>query len=345
MSLLTALGTSARLACRGVRVEAWLTRAAAARARSRSRSRLRSAQLTYRELDRARRRRGPRARRGARHAGRDRAAAGARFRGCAPRMLAAGAIAVPLDLRDPTRERRAADADPVMEAPLRVPGPPLAAIPATSSRPPPSSSTPPARAGAEGGPADATGTSSGAPSARPSHSGVDPGERWLCTLPLVHVGGLSIVLRSAIYGTTAVLHERFETEAALGALRGGAITLVSVVATTLTRLLDAGLREPPALRCALAGGGPVPPALIERARVAGDPREPDLRAHRGVLAGRDAGARATGGRARARRFLHTRRARARRRDPGQRPDRESGRRAACSPPAISARCWTTARCA
>jgi O-succinylbenzoic acid--CoA ligase len=99
--------------------------------------------------------------------------------------------------------------------------------------------------------------------------GLDPHERWLCTLPLVHVGGLSIVLRSAIYGTTAVLHERFGLEAALAALRGGAITIVSVVATTLARLLDGGLRDPPALRCALAGGGAVAPALLERARAAG----------------------------------------------------------------------------
>ena len=37
-------------------------------------------------------------------------------------------------------------------------------------------------------------------------------ERWLCALPLSHVGGLSILLRSAIYGTTAIVHERFDTE-------------------------------------------------------------------------------------------------------------------------------------
>jgi O-succinylbenzoic acid--CoA ligase len=43
------------------------------------------------------------------------------------------------------------------------------------------------------------------------------------------------------------------------------------VATTLTRLLDAGLSDPPALRCALTGGGPVPAALVQRARSAGVP--------------------------------------------------------------------------
>jgi len=99
----------------------------------------------------------------------------------------------------------------------------------------------------------------------------EPRERWLCALPLSHVGGLSILLRSVIHGTTAVVHERFETERVLRALREQEITVVSLVATTLARLLDAGLTRPPALRCALTGGGPVPAALLERARDAGVP--------------------------------------------------------------------------
>ncbi len=104
--------------------------------------------------------------------------------------------------------------------------------------------------------------------------GLDPHERWLCNLPLSHVGGLSILLRSAIYGTTAVVHERFDVDLALQAVMGPSedtVTLVSLVATTLTRLLDAGLECPPTLRCALTGGGPVPAALLERARAAGVP--------------------------------------------------------------------------
>lgn len=101
--------------------------------------------------------------------------------------------------------------------------------------------------------------------------GVDPRERWLCALPLSHVGGLSILVRSAIYGTTAIVHERFHTERVLRALREQEVTIVSLVATTLARLLDAGLRDPPRLRCALTGGGPVPAALVRRAREAGVP--------------------------------------------------------------------------
>lgn len=101
--------------------------------------------------------------------------------------------------------------------------------------------------------------------------GIDPNERWLCALPLSHVGGLSILIRSAIYSTTAVIHERFETERALAAIQGEHVTLVSLVSTTLTRLLDAGLHDPPHLRCALTGGGPVPSVLVSRARMAGVP--------------------------------------------------------------------------
>ncbi len=104
--------------------------------------------------------------------------------------------------------------------------------------------------------------------------GLDPRERWLCALPLSHVGGLSILLRSTIYATTAVVHERFDTDAVLEALMQQQITLVSLVATTLARLLDAmpaRPERPPMLRCALTGGGPVPAALVARAREAGVP--------------------------------------------------------------------------
>jgi O-succinylbenzoic acid--CoA ligase len=98
--------------------------------------------------------------------------------------------------------------------------------------------------------------------------GLDPHERWLCTLPLSHVGGLSILMRSAIYATTAILHERFEAQRAVDEIATDA-TVVSVVPTMLARLLDTGLHEPRALRAALVGGAPISPALLRRAREAG----------------------------------------------------------------------------
>jgi O-succinylbenzoic acid--CoA ligase len=106
--------------------------------------------------------------------------------------------------------------------------------------------------------------------------GLDPGERWLCPMPLTHVGGLSIPIRSAIYATTAVLHGRFDAERVLNDLMDAArrITMVSLVPTMLSRLLDAGLSHPPTLRWALLGGAPIAPALLERAAAAGVPVAP-----------------------------------------------------------------------
>ncbi|HXE44758.1 MAG TPA: AMP-binding protein [Conexibacter sp.] len=103
--------------------------------------------------------------------------------------------------------------------------------------------------------------------------GLDPEDRWLCTLPLSHVGGLAIPIRSAIYGTTVVLHERFDTEQALEAMERDRVTLASLVPTTLERLLDAGLGigGTLSLRVALIGGGPLPPLLAARAQEAGIP--------------------------------------------------------------------------
>ena len=42
--------------------------------------------------------------------------------------------------------------------------------------------------------------------------GVEPDDRWLCCLPLSHIAGLGIVMRSVIYGTTAVVHDGFDVD-------------------------------------------------------------------------------------------------------------------------------------
>src|SRR6476660_543407 len=70
--------------------------------------------------------------------------------------------------------------------------------------------------------------------------GVEPEDRWLCCLPLSHISGLGIVVRSVIYGTTAVVHDGFDVDRAGAALENDDISVVSVVATMLMRLLEAG---------------------------------------------------------------------------------------------------------
>ena len=107
--------------------------------------------------------------------------------------------------------------------------------------------------------------------------GLGASTRFVCCLPLFHVGGLSIAVRCALAGGAALLIPRFEAEAVARALARGA-THASLVATTLARTLDVRERNPvpgaagSAERVApvvLVGGGPVPAALLERARQSG----------------------------------------------------------------------------
>ena len=97
--------------------------------------------------------------------------------------------------------------------------------------------------------------------------GVRAEDVWLSCLPLHHVGGLSVLTRSATYGTAALIHERFEAEAVSRAIDREGITLVSLVPPMLERLLEArgGRPFPPSLRAALVGGGPAPVALLRTA--------------------------------------------------------------------------------
>jgi O-succinylbenzoic acid--CoA ligase len=94
--------------------------------------------------------------------------------------------------------------------------------------------------------------------------GVQPDDCWLCCLPLSHIAGLSIVMRSVIYGTAVGLHDGFELDRVAETLERGEASVASLVPTMLTRLLDAqvDLSGP---RAILVGGGPVPEEALEEA--------------------------------------------------------------------------------
>ena len=104
--------------------------------------------------------------------------------------------------------------------------------------------------------------------------GLRPEDRWLCPLPLFHVGGLAVLLRSVIAATTAVLHDGFEITRVREALEAGEITLASLVPTMLQRLREAGLSRAPGLRGIALGGGPIPAGLLDWAESAGLPAVP-----------------------------------------------------------------------
>ena len=103
--------------------------------------------------------------------------------------------------------------------------------------------------------------------------GVTPSDRWLCCLPMYHMGGLAPVVRSALYGTTLVVQPEFDAEQTASVLDAAEITGVSLVPTQLTRLLDIGLSAPE-LRTVLLGGAPASEELLDRADAAAVPVYP-----------------------------------------------------------------------
>ncbi|WJW75965.1 AMP-binding protein [Thiohalobacter sp. IOR34] len=98
-----------------------------------------------------------------------------------------------------------------------------------------------------------------------------PSDLWLACLPLFHVGGLSVLLRCAAAGAAVRLHGRFDAAAVARDLERQPVSHLSLVPAMLARLLEAGAQPPASLRVVLVGGGPLSPALAERALAAGWP--------------------------------------------------------------------------
>ncbi|MCP3667945.1 MAG: AMP-binding protein [Gammaproteobacteria bacterium] len=102
--------------------------------------------------------------------------------------------------------------------------------------------------------------------------GLVAGDCWLNPLPLYHIGGLSILLRTLHAGAAMVLQERFDPQSVWKVLREGTITHISLVPVMLARLLDYTDEAPPSsLRVALIGGDQLALELADRAHAAGWP--------------------------------------------------------------------------
>jgi len=102
--------------------------------------------------------------------------------------------------------------------------------------------------------------------------GHGPADNWLATLPLFHVGGLAILTRSALEASTVLLEAGFDDERATAALERGDATMVSMVPTMLSRVLDRLHGSvSPRVRGVLVGGASLSPSLGRRALDAGLP--------------------------------------------------------------------------
>jgi o-succinylbenzoate---CoA ligase len=97
--------------------------------------------------------------------------------------------------------------------------------------------------------------------------GARPGERWLCCLPVTHVAGLQVLVRSLVSGTEPVLAERADAET----VAGSGCAHVSLVPTQLQRLLQETDVPLAGFSSVLLGGAAAPARLLDAARTAGVP--------------------------------------------------------------------------
>ncbi|MBW3114834.1 o-succinylbenzoate--CoA ligase [Bacillus sp. MCCB 382] len=103
--------------------------------------------------------------------------------------------------------------------------------------------------------------------------GINENDTWLCSVPLFHISGYSILMRSVIYGMNVRLFESFDVEGINRELISGDVTIMSVVSNMLTRLMkDLDDRTyHPNFRCMLLGGGPAPLPLLKECKEKGVP--------------------------------------------------------------------------
>ncbi|ARS91530.1 class I adenylate-forming enzyme family protein [Natrarchaeobaculum aegyptiacum] len=104
--------------------------------------------------------------------------------------------------------------------------------------------------------------------------GVDHADRWLCCLPMYHMGGLAPLVRSTLYGTTVVIQRTFDPDATARVFEAYDVTGVSLVPTMCKRLLESGWQPPESLRFVLLGGAPASAELLERCHAADVPVYP-----------------------------------------------------------------------
>jgi O-succinylbenzoic acid--CoA ligase len=104
--------------------------------------------------------------------------------------------------------------------------------------------------------------------AHQQHSG---NSHWLLNLPLHHVGGFSVLSRAHfLNGEVSLTAARFDAKETAAWIEKGQVRGISVVPTTLHRLLEEEGNFG-RLEIALLGGAPAEPALVERALARGVP--------------------------------------------------------------------------
>ena len=92
--------------------------------------------------------------------------------------------------------------------------------------------------------------------------GVTDEDNWLMVLPMYHISGLTILIRSLYNGTSITILEKFDEEQVIALIESGRINILSLVPTMLNRIVDRIDKHN--LRVVLIGGEFIPKPLVER---------------------------------------------------------------------------------
>ena len=90
---------------------------------------------------------------------------------------------------------------------------------------------------------------------------VNPNDNWLISLPLFHVGGMSIIFRTMLAGANAIIYPKILDGDFIDQHR---ITHFSLVATQLSRQINSKFPFGQATKAILLGGSKIPHALIQK---------------------------------------------------------------------------------
>lgn len=99
--------------------------------------------------------------------------------------------------------------------------------------------------------------------------GLSERDVWLCIVPIFHISGFSILMRSLLYGMTVRLYEKFDAKQCADEIANGTVSKMSAVSAVLERILtymeEHQLKAHPKFGTVLVGGGPVPVDYLKRA--------------------------------------------------------------------------------
>jgi O-succinylbenzoic acid--CoA ligase len=94
-------------------------------------------------------------------------------------------------------------------------------------------------------------------------------DRWLVSLPVYHIGGIQILIRSVVYGSAMIIPNSLRINDIIHAIKKFSPTQISLVPTVLSRLIEKDILPNPELKNVFLGGGPVNDELVKLAVIKG----------------------------------------------------------------------------